>query len=88
MTEERPGEWPVSEPADLVGLGTAEPSDEQGEQHLKVTAGRALWVMPLESIRVDLAEQPTETSVWAATRRWCNAITAMADEIAKKLRSD
>lgn len=81
MSERRPGEWPVTEPVDT------EPADEQGAQHLELVRVQARFQLVLDSIRADLGEQPSEVSVRGAARRWCNAITAMADEVARELRS-
>ncbi|QXE36948.1 hypothetical protein KQY30_24805 [Streptomyces sp. GMY02] len=85
MTDRKPGEWPVTT---TVDLSTAEPTpvDEQGEQHLKLTAARARFDLVLGSVRADLEEQPSERSVRTAARRWCNAITALADETAQRLK--
>lgn len=83
MTEHRPGQWPVTEPVDLDQLG-----DEQGEQHLALTAVQARWSVTLGSIRADLEEQPSPLSVRVAARRWAEAITAMAEEIAAQQLRD
>lgn len=79
----RTGEWPFTEPVDLeAGL-----ADElQGALHLELTRVQARFELTLDSIREDLREQPSETCVRTAARRWCNNITAMADEITKELR--
>lgn len=76
MSDHRLGNWPVTEPVDL------EPPDDQGEQHLALVSVQARFHVVLGSIRADLEEQPSPASVRTAARRWCNAITAMADEIA------
>lgn len=76
----RPGEWPVTEPVDL------EPSDEQGQQHLRLTRTQARFQLVLDSIRADLAEQPSRMCVRSAARRWTDAITQIADEVTKQLR--
>jgi hypothetical protein len=80
----RTGEWPITKPVDLEAV---EVVDEQGQQHLELVRVQARFRLVLDSIRADLREQPSEVSVRGAARRWTNAITAMADEIAKELRS-
>jgi hypothetical protein len=81
VTEHRPGTWPVADPVDT------DPADEQGQQHLELTRVQARFRLVLDSIGADLREQPSEVSVRGAARRWTNAITAMADEVARELRS-
>lgn len=77
MTEQRPGEWPVDEPVDLV------PED----LYLKRAAERGRHEIVLGSIRAHLEEQPTANSVRTAARHWCADITAAAEEIARTKRS-
>ncbi|MEU2719614.1 hypothetical protein [Streptomyces smyrnaeus] len=48
-----------------------------------VNRERARWHITLGSIRAHLDEQPTKQARRACARRWCQAITAMADEGAK-----
>lgn len=74
----RPGEWPVPRPVHLD-----EPADEQRQQ--AAAAERARFHLTLGSIRADLEEQPSETCLRAAARRWQQAITALADETAQRL---
>ncbi|GFH38878.1 hypothetical protein [Streptomyces pacificus] len=71
-----PGHWPVTNPVDL------DQADEQGEQHLQLVTEQARFHVTLGAVRADLETQPSAKCVRAAARRWCNAITAMADEIA------
>jgi hypothetical protein len=77
MTEHRPGQWPVTEPVDLQQVG-----DDQGEKHLALAAVQARWHVTLGAIRADLEEQPSPMSVRVAARRWAEAVTAMAEDIA------
>lgn len=63
------------------------PSGDQGERHLELARVRARFRLVLDSIGSDLREQPNEVSVRGAARRWTNAITAMADEVVKEMRS-
>ncbi|MFE3495300.1 hypothetical protein ACFXOS_19875 [Streptomyces sp. NPDC059175] len=71
-----PGRWPVTEPVEL------DQDVDQGEQHLRLAAEQARFHVTLGAVRADLEAQPSAKCVRAAARRWCNAITAMADEIA------
>lgn len=71
----RPGQWPVTDPVDPQ-------QDDQGQQHLALTAVQARFHVVLGAIRADLEEQPSRKCVRTAARRWTEAITAMADEIA------
>ncbi|MGI5436189.1 hypothetical protein ACQEV4_01405 [Streptomyces shenzhenensis] len=77
MTEQRPGQWPVDEPVDLI------PDD----LYLKRAAERGRHEIVLGSIRAHLEEQPTSVAVQAAARRWCSDITALGKEIAREKRS-
>ncbi|MFE8944528.1 hypothetical protein [Streptomyces sp. NPDC007856] len=80
MTERRPGQWPVDEPADLD-----QASDD--ELYVQRAGERALHEMVLDSIRHDLEQQPSAFTVVSAARNWCNRITAAAEEIARSKRS-
>ncbi|TXS30754.1 hypothetical protein EAO71_20385 [Streptomyces sp. ms191] len=75
-----PGQWPVPEPADL------EADDPQGAAHLALVAAQARFHVVLGSVRADLEEQPSPMAVLGAARRWKDAITAMADEVAAALK--
>lgn len=69
----RPGHWPP---------GTRAPeADDQGAQHLALTAEQARWHVTLGVIRAHLEEQPSPQAVRAAARRWARAITQIADDI-------
>ncbi|MFJ4617391.1 hypothetical protein [Streptomyces sp. NPDC088812] len=81
MTEHRPGQWPVDEPADL---GRDIPDAD--ELYVRRAKERALHEMVLDSIRHDLEQQPTPLSVAVAARNWCTRITAAAEDIAKAKR--
>lgn len=81
MTERRPGQWPVDNPADLG----AQLSDE--ERYVQRASERALHEIVMDSIRHDLEQQPSPFTVLNAARTWCNRITAAAEEIAKAKRS-
>ncbi|MGW0647860.1 hypothetical protein ACWD4T_03490 [Streptomyces umbrinus] len=80
MTE-RPGEWPVAEPADL---GAEEASHD--ELYMKRAQEKALHEMCLDSIRHDLEQQPTGPSAQAKARIWCAHILAIADDVAEVKR--
>ncbi|MFC8429878.1 hypothetical protein [Streptomyces sp. NPDC057253] len=60
-----------------------EPSDEI---RLRYAAERAQRQLTLDAIRADLEAQPSTRSALAAGRRWCAAITAMADDVAQQKR--
>jgi hypothetical protein len=77
MTDRQPGRWPVDEPIDLI-------PEDMYEQR---AAERALHEMVLDSIRHDLAQQPSPACVITAARFWCTRITAAAEEIARAKRS-
>lgn len=81
MTE-HPGQWPITNPVDL----DAAEADEQGAQHLALVKARAAFVMPMESIRVHLEEQPSLTAVRRAERQWKAQIGAAADKAAERLK--
>lgn len=80
MTERTPGQWPVGNPVELP-----EP-DDQGAQHLALTAEQARFHVTLGAIRADLEAQPSELCLRAAARRWQDAITNLADELGQQLR--
>ncbi|MFI6105809.1 hypothetical protein [Streptomyces sp. NPDC051310] len=74
------GQWPITEPVSL-------PEDEdQGAAHLALVAEQARFHVTLGSVRADLEEQPSPMCVRAAARRWCEAITAMAEDVARGMR--
>jgi len=77
-TLNQPGSWPVARPVDLG-------DDEQGRQHLELTATQARFHVTLGAIRGDLEAQPSAVSVRTAVRRWCEAIVAAGDDITKQL---
>lgn len=58
------------------------PSDDI---RLRYAAERAQRQLTLDAIRADLAAQPSPRGVRSSGRRWCAAITAMADDIAEQL---
>jgi hypothetical protein len=66
-----------------------EPSPEQpsDETRLRYAAERAQRQLTLGAIRADLEVQPSARSALAAGRRWCAAITAMADQVAQQKRT-
>jgi hypothetical protein len=76
---ERPGQWPVPEPADLNALG-AEPTRD--ELYVKRAAEKALHALVLDSIRHDLEQQPSGPSAQAKARIWCAHVLAIADDVA------
>lgn len=89
MTEHRPGQWPVDQPADLDAIEKGSslvrtPGDD--ELYLKRAGEKALHEMVLDSIRHDLEQQPSPLTVISAARTWCYRITAAADEISKAKR--
>jgi hypothetical protein len=82
--DHRPGRWPVDQPVDL---DTMADTVEQGtQQYLKRTAEQARFHVTLGSVRADLEDQPSPMCVRAAARRWCEAITAMAEDVARGMR--
>ncbi|MGW1892115.1 hypothetical protein ACWCP6_17925 [Streptomyces sp. NPDC002004] len=83
MTERHPGQWPVENP---VGLDAVE-QPNQGELYVQRAAEKALHEMVLDSIRHDLAQQPSPMTVLTAARNWCARITAAAEEIARGKRT-
>lgn len=94
MTQHRPGQWPVDQPADLDAIEpgtqivrTRSAASAEDELYLKRSAEKALHEMVLDSIRHDLDQQPSPGSVLTAARAWCARITAMADEVSKTKRS-
>ncbi|MGY4917484.1 hypothetical protein ACWD9K_20070 [Streptomyces sp. 900116325] len=82
MTEHRPGRWPITNPVDL----DAAEADEQGARHLALTAEQARFHITLGAIRADLEAQPSDICLRAAARRWTDAITQLADELAGQLK--
>ncbi|MDX3555316.1 hypothetical protein PV729_26715 [Streptomyces europaeiscabiei] len=77
MTERRPGQWPVDEPADLSSAEAA-----ADELYVRRAQEKALHEMVLDSIRHDLEQQPTGPSAQAKARIWCAHILAIADDVA------
>lgn len=57
------------------------------EVRVRYAAERAQRQLTIDAIRADLEAQPSSRSALAAGRRWCAAITAMADAIAKERRT-
>lgn len=88
MIQRRPGEWPVNQPADLVGEGASVGADAPDEDalYVKRVSELARRELVLGSIAAHLAEQPTPNSVLSAARTWCADVTALGDEIAKGKR--
>lgn len=84
MTERQPGEWPVSEPADLDAV--SQTGTTADELYVQRAAEKALHEMVLDSIRHDLKQQPSPLTVLTAARNWCSRITAAAEEIAREKR--
>ncbi|GGV13821.1 hypothetical protein [Streptomyces spectabilis] len=89
MTDRRPGQWPVEQPANLDKIEkgyslTSTPGED--ELYMQRAAERALHEMVMDSIRHDLQQQPSTLSVLSAARHWCERITATADEIARTKR--
>lgn len=85
MTERRPGEWPVEHPVDLEAIEPEHAAPED-ELYARRMSEKALHEMVLDSIRHDLAQQPSPLTVLTAARNWCNRITAAAEEIAREKR--
>jgi len=66
---------------------TAHPDQSPSDDiRLRYAAERAQRQLTLDAIRADLEAQPSPRSVLSAGRRWCAAITAMADSVAEQLR--
>ncbi|MGW1278041.1 hypothetical protein ACWD4V_13955 [Streptomyces tsukubensis] len=87
MSARRPGEWPIAQQSGhLRGATEKAQPDEQGEQHLTLSAERARFHLVLGSVRADLEEQPSPACLRAAVRRWQAAITQIGDEVAARLR--
>lgn len=80
MSERRPGQWPIDNPADLD-----QTSDD--ELYAQRAAERALHEMVLDSIVHDLEQQPSPLTVLTSARNWCTRITAAAEDIARSKRS-
>lgn len=85
MTEQRSGQWPVAEPANLDAVGQTDTTAD--ELYVQRAAERALHEMVLDSIRHDLEQQPSPLTVLTAARNWCSRITAAAEDIARSKRS-
>ncbi|MFF1702577.1 hypothetical protein [Streptomyces sp. NPDC058252] len=82
----RPGQWPVTKPADLDALSSTEVSDED-ELYVRRAAEIALRELVMSSIRHHLDSQPSPACVQSAARRLCAAIFTTADEVARTKRS-
>ncbi len=78
----RPGQWPIARPVPVQDEETNELALRQ-----RRNAEQARFHITLGSVRADLEEQPSPACVHSAARRWCAAITAIADEISKQKRS-
>jgi hypothetical protein len=85
VTERRPGDWPVNQPADL-GLTQHDYADDEVTLYLRRAAERGRREIVLDSIRAHLEEQPTANAVQAVTRHWVADVIAIGDEIAKTKR--
>jgi hypothetical protein len=81
---ERPGQWPVSEPANLDAVGQTDATTD--ELYVKRATEKALHELCLDSIRHDLEQQPSGPSVQAKARIWCAHILAMAEDVAEAKR--
>lgn len=88
MTERRPGEWPVKQPADLAGEGVSVVADtpDENELYVKRVSELARRELVLSSIRANLLEQPTANAVQRVARSWNADITSIGDEVAKTKR--
>ncbi|WP_406199211.1 hypothetical protein OG331_22935 [Streptomyces sp. NBC_01017] len=86
MTQHRPGQWPVEQPADLDRVSASVDAPDADELYVKRAAEKALHEMCLDSIQHDLEQQPTGPSVQAKARIWCAHILAIADEVAEVKR--
>lgn len=84
MTERRPGQWPVDEPAALDTPSSAEATAD--ELYVRRAQEKALHEMVLDSIKHDLEQQPTGPSAQAKARIWCAHILAIADDVARSKR--
>lgn len=62
------------------------PEPPSDDVRLRYAAEQAQRQLTLDAIRADLEAQPSARSALAAGRRWCAAVTAMADEVAQALR--
>lgn len=62
------------------------PEPPSDDTRLRYVAERAQHQLTLDAIRADLEAQPSPSSVLSAGRRWCAAVTAMADSIAQERR--
>jgi hypothetical protein len=81
VTERRPGQWPVDEPA---SLNDGEPTAD--ELYVRRAQEKALHEMVLGSIKHDLEQQPTGPSAQAKARIWCAHVLAIADDVARSKR--
>ena len=86
MSEQRPGEWPVNEPADLAGLSGGEASNDPDEIYVRLASERARREIVLASIRAHLDEQPTANAVHAVARHWISDVATIGDQVAKTKR--
>lgn len=59
---------------------------DEAERRARYAAERARFQLTLDAIRADLEAQPSPNCALSAGRRWCTAITSMADDVAKNLR--
>lgn len=57
------------------------------ELHMQVQRERARREITLGAIRAHLEEEPSPSSIRACARRWCTAITDLADEVASATNS-
>lgn len=62
------------------------PEPPSDDTRLRYAAEQAQRQLTLDAIRADLEAQPSPRSVLSAGRRWCAAITAMADAVAQAQR--
>ncbi|WP_345699142.1 hypothetical protein [Kitasatospora terrestris] len=69
-----PGSWPRGCKRTPVG----------DEAWMRYEAERASREVFLGVVRADLEQQPSPRAVRAAGRRWCTAIVALADDVAKQ----
>jgi hypothetical protein len=81
---ERPGQWPVIQPANLDAIGQTDTTID--ELYVKRAAEKALHELCLDSIRHDLEQQPSGPSVQGKARIWCAHILAMAEDVAEAKR--
>ncbi|MEV6175289.1 hypothetical protein AB0L99_44790 [Streptomyces sp. NPDC051954] len=74
----KPGRWPVSQPADLDTVHER----VTDELYVQRAGERALHELVLDSIRHDLEQQPTGPSAQAKARIWCAQVLAIGDGVA------